>query len=616
MSCRALNPNDRLPWRSSSVWNRASLILLGLLWPILWRPEPAVAAVKYEPRIQGVEDSKLLSTLKGLSQLFTLTDKPPDTVTGLDQRARADLDKLTPAVQGAGYWEADLEYAVDENAQPVTVTITVRPGPLYHLATVDLVTPAGGAPPPRADRSPAAFGLKLGGPALTADVVAAESKIVEHYADEGRPFAKVAGRKVVLDRATKTMAVTYTVEAGPRVRFGAHTITGLERVDPAYVERHIKWRAGDVYDARLVAATRKALLDSGLFASARIDAAPATADDQAVAMTIVLVERARHSVGAGLYYDTTQGIGSRAFWEERNVFGGGEDLRVEGQVAQQLFDGLARFRKPDVLETDQDFLAEAELADERPDPYESRRLRLYSGLERHVDPQQQLGGGLQFETASVTQNALFDDVPSHVDYTLLGLPLYARLDESDDKLNPTRGHREAFSVTPNAHLAGVNVNFATVQAKVSGYQPLDPDARYVLAGFAGIGSIVGASTERLPADQRLYVGGGGSVRGFGYQRAGPLASNNLPTGGTSSLEFGAELRVKITETIGIVPFFDAGSAYRTILPNPGTDLFYGAGIGGRYYTPIGPLRLDVAFPINRRSSDSAFQLYISIGQAF
>ncbi|MBV8535147.1 MAG: BamA/TamA family outer membrane protein [Alphaproteobacteria bacterium] len=570
----------------------------------------------YEPHIQGVSDSKLLSTLKGLSQLFTLKDKPPDTVAGLDQRARSDVDKLLPAVQGAGYWEAQLDYTVDEAASPVSVTVAVRPGPLYRLATVELVAPGGGALPSLADNSPVAFGLKPGGPALTADVTGAESRIVEHYANEGRPFAKVTTRKVVLDRATKTMAVTYTVDAGPQVRFGPHTITGLVLLDAGYVERRVKWRDGDIYDARLVAATRKALTDSGLFASARIDVAPAGADGEAVPMTIVLVERVRHSVGAVLFYDTTEGIGSRAFWEERNVFGNGENLRLQGQVAQDLFQGLARFRKPDVLDTDQDWLSEAELADERPDPYESRRLRLYSGLERHTDPRQQFGGGLQFQTASVTQNALFDSVPSHVDYTLMGAPLYAKFDESDDKLNPTRGHREQLTITPNAHLAGVNVNFATLQAKVSGYQRLDADSRYVLAGFGGIGSIVGASTERLPADQRLYVGGGGSVRGFGYQRAGPLASGDLPTGGTSSIEFGAELRVKITETIGIVPFFDAGSAYRKTLPDPGSHLFYGAGIGGRYYTPIGPLRLDIAFPINRRPSDSAFQLYISIGQAF
>lgn len=612
-------PFERFPLKSPidrRRGNRLAALLLSFLGCLLLLAKPADAAVTYTPRIEGVEDSKLASTLRGLSDLFRLQDKPPETVTGLDQRARDDITKLLPAVQGAGYWEAELSYAIDQNAKPVRVTIQVRPGPLYHLAKVELTTATGAPPPPLANGTPTVFGLKLGGPALTADVLAAEPRIVEQYANEGRPFAKVPDRKVVIDRATKEMQVTYVVDAGPRVRFGPTTIQGLERLDRTYVANRIKWREGQVYDARRVAETRTALVNSGLFASVRIDTASAQADDQPVAMTITLVERARRSIGAGLYYDTSQGIGSRAYWEHRNLLGDGESLRIEGQVAQQLFEGLARFRKPDVLRPDQDFLAEAELADERPDPYDSRKLRVYSGLERHVDPRVDLGGGLQFETAKVTQNALFDNVPPHVTYSLFGMPLYGRFDESNDKLNPTSGHREDVSVIPYAHLAGVDVNFAVFRGRMTGYQPLDTDARYVLAAYGALGAIAGESTARLPADKRLYVGGGGSVRGFGYQRAGPLGSGNLPTGGISSLEFSTELRVKVTDTIGIVPFFDAGSAYRTIVPHPGSELFYGAGIGGRYYTPIGPLRIDVAFPINKRPSDSSVQVYISIGQAF
>ena len=595
--------------------NRVVCILL-FLGGVLALAMPADAAVKYKPQIEGIRDSKLVRILTGLSALFRLKDKPPDTIVGLEQRARADLATLAPAVQGAGYWEAKLDYSIDEKAKPARVTIVVQPGPLYRLAKVTLAAPGGGAPAPLANGAPETFGLKLGGPALTAPVVAAEPLIVDEYGHEGRPFAKVIERKVVIDRATKEMTVTYLVDAGPRVRFGPYTVEGLRRLDRTYVDNRIKWREGEVYDVRLVTQTRLALIASGLFASVRINHGPARADGENVPMTLTVVERARHSVGAGLYYDTQQGVGSRAYWEDRNVFGGGENLRVQGQVAQQLFDGLARFRKPDVLRPDQDFVGEAELSDERPDPYESRRLRVYSGLERHVDPRFDLGGGLQFETAKVTQNALFDDVPSHLMYSLFSTPVYARFDGSDDKLNPTRGHREDVSVTPYAHVAGTDVNFAVFRGKMTGYQALDADTRYVLAAYGALGVIAGEPTERLPADKRLYVGGGGSVRGFGYQRAGPLGSGNLPTGGISSLEFGTELRIKITNTIGIVPFFDAGSAYRTIVPHPGSELFYGAGIGGRYYTPIGPLRLDLAFPINKRSSDSFVQVYISVGQAF
>ncbi len=606
--------------RYRSPRNGLRLLLLFLLCSAFWLPREARAAVDYEPHIVGVDDANLLDTLKSLSQLFALEDKAPDSVTALDQRARADLDRLRPALQGAGYWEAKLDYTIDEKAKPVSVTVAVRMGPLYRLAKVNLIAASGGAPPPLAAGDASAFGFTLGEPALTAAVVGAEPLIVERYAVEGRPFAKVTKRDVVLDRATKTMEVTYTVDAGPRVRFGPTTITGLTLLDAAYVERRIQWRRGAVYDSRLVDQTRKALVDSGLFASVTISPQRpqerSDSEDEPAPMTIAVVERARHSVGAGLYYDTSEGIGGRAFWEERNLFGNGENVRVQGEAAQQLFDGLARFTEPDVLATNQDWVSEAELAEEQPDPYDSRKVRLYSGLARHVDPQRDFGLGLQFITASVSQFALFDDVPSHVDYSLVGLPFFARFDQSNDKLSPTTGHRESISITPNVHVAGPTTNFAAIQGKASAYQPVDRDQRYVVAEYAALGSIVGAATEQLPADQRLYVGGSTSVRGFGYQRAGPLGSNNLPTGGASSLAFGAELRVKVTDTIGVVPFFDAGSAYRTIVPNPGDGLFYGAGIGGRYYTPVGPVRLDVAFPLNKRGSDSAFQLYISIGQAF
>jgi len=612
---------------NNAAWVRSALSaqlrrnrpILGVLFFIVasfWAPETARAAVTYTPRIDGVEDSNLQNTLEGVSQLFALKDKPPDTLVGLDQRARADLERLRPALQGVGYWEAELDYTIDQNAQPVTVTVTVRPGPIYHLATVDLKTPSGDVPPPLADPSPAALGLRLGEPALTQAVVGAEAIITSRYADEGRPFAKVVGREVVIDRATKEMAVTYTVDAGPRVRFGQHTISGLDRLDADYVERRIKWHAGEVYDARLVAQTRRVLVDSGLFASVRIDTSQAQSEDEPVALTINVVERARRSIGAGLYYDTSQGIGSRAFWEHRNFLGGAESLSFQADVAQERLAGLARFRKPDVLRTDQDFIAEAELADEMPEPYESRKLRLFSGLERNFLPELSLGAGLQFEKAEVTQKALFDDVPSKIDYTLVGLPMYARLDYTDNKLDPTRGHREQFTVTPYTSVSGPDLTFLSLQAKGSAYYSLDDDSRYILAGFAGVGSIVGESIKQLPADKRLYAGGGGSVRGFGFQRAGPLAAGDLPTGGVSTLDLGVELRMKLTDTIGIVPFFDAGSAYDSILPNPGSDLFYGAGLGGRYYTPIGPLRIDLAFPLNGRREDSAFQLYISIGQAF
>jgi translocation and assembly module TamA len=160
------------------------------------------------------------------------------------------------------------------------------------------------------------------------------------------------------------------------------------------------------------------------------------------------------------------------------------------------------------------------------------------------------------------------------------------------------------------------LTFASGRISVSTYQRLTDSDRYVIAAFGAVSSIQGASLAELPADKRIYAGGGGSIRAYGYQMAGPLDANNNPIGGKSSLEVSLEARMKITDTIGIVPFVDAGSYYRSGLPELGRQLFWGPGLGFRYYTPFGPVRLDVATPFKRRRADSPIQVYISLGQAF
>ncbi len=169
--------------------------------------------------------------------------------------------------------------------------------------------------------------------------------------------------------------------------------------------------------------------------------------------------------------------------------------------------------------------------------------------------------------------------------------------------------------SPYHNLLGQTSDFVSSRLEERGYLSLSDDNRFVLAGYGALGSVVGESLEDLPADKRLYAGGSGSVRGYAYQRAGPIDQFDVPVGGRSSLEFGAELRTRITPTIGLVPFIDAGNVYPTIYPDNGS-LFYSAGLGVRYYTAIGPIRLDLAFPIAKRATDKAFQIYISVGQAF
>jgi translocation and assembly module TamA len=579
-------------------------------------PIVVLADVPYKTEIVGVENSDLGDLLDKVSQLKTLEDRRPASAVALRRRAERDLDALRDAAHSLGYWDAHLSVDIDSKAAPAKVVIGVSPGPLYHIGEVVVLGPDG-----RALAVPGAgpLPLKSGDPAQTAPVLAAETALVARFASSGHPFAKALPRRVVIDNDARTMAVTYRIDPGPVMRFGRVKISGLERLDPAYVERRLRWQAGAVYDAAKVEASRLALLESGLFSTVAITPMADAAAPGAAAMTIAVTERARRTIGAGLAYNTSQGAAARAFWENRNLFGNAEYLKLDASVGQQIDAVAVNFRRPDFLATSQDLLATAEVADDTPVAYRSRRALGTIGVERRFGPLLTGGVSVEAEAASVVQLAAlspFTAAERTQSYKLLGIPAYLKLDTTDNLLDPTRGWRAQLAVTPAHTISSPDLTFLSSFLSASTYRQIGSGGRVVLAGKLALASLDGAPLAELPADQRIYAGGGGSVRAYGYEMAGPLDGNNVPIGGKSSLVGNFEARIKITPTIGLVPFVDAGSYYETSLPQFGQRLFYGVGLGLRYYTAFGPLRLDLATPLYKRAADSPIQVYISLGQAF
>jgi translocation and assembly module TamA len=573
---------------------------------------PAAAAeIAYKTEITGV-DRAMRSTLSAGAQLVALADHAPPSLAALRRRAEGDVPQLLQILHDQGYWAAAIDLKIDGAVDPVQVTIAVTPGPLYTLARVEVLG-ADGAPPPLAGSlGPAALGLPPGAPAKASEVVAAETKIVTIYRENGRPFAKVADRHVIVDDGTHTMSVTYTVDPGTTATFGTTAIDGLKDLDRVFVENRIAWKPGAPYDEREVAATRKVLLDSNLFSIVDVGHAASPAGDGSLPMNVKLSERLPHSIGAGIEYSTSLGFGTRAFWEDRNIFGHAESLRITGEFAQAQLGALLQFRKPDFIIPDQDFLVTAELAQDSPPAYTSRHLRIQPGIERHFDDHLITAGvALSYEKGNLTAFS----GPSN--YKLIGVPLYLRYDDTGSLLDPTHGQRAGIETTPYYGIEAQSPSFLSTKLFGSIYLPIRGSDRVVSANFIRIGSILGTSRDRLPADKRFYVGGGGSVRGYGYQRVGALEGGDKPLGGSSSLEFGTELRTMITDSIGIAPFVEAGNVYSTPFPKLGGRLFVGAGIGLRYYTAIGPVRFDVATPVTPvRAGDSPIQVYVSLGQAF
>jgi translocation and assembly module TamA len=347
--------------------------------------------------------------------------------------------------------------------------------------------------------------LKPGDPARTAPVVVAEEASVAAFANNGHPFAKALARRVVIDSGARTMTITYRLDPGPVRRFGPVTVSGLKWLDPQYVERRVRWRRDAEYDVRKVAETRQALLETGLFSMVEITPATNPAGPDEVRMTIAATERLRRTVGVGIGYNTSQGVGANAFWENRNLFGHAEYLKLQAAVGQQTDDFVATFRRPDFLATDQNFLTTAQLTNNTPVAYNSRQALVSPGIERHFGRLLTLGIAFEGIRANAEESAfanILTTAQRTQKYTLLGVPAYLKLDATDNLLNPTQGWRVLVSMTPAHTISSPNLTFVSNLVSASAYWSVLSDDRAVLAAQAAFASLAGAPLAEMPADQK------------------------------------------------------------------------------------------------------------------
>ena len=568
------------------------------------------AGIAYTASIEGVPDGDLKQAMAQSSELMAGSDRPPANTSALRARSEGDAGRLTKAMASRGYYDGKVTAEIDTSANPATVTLVAEPGEVYRLARL-AIEQADGTPPPLADRLTAGtLGIALDQPGLAKPILDAQAKILKMLTTGGYPLAKVDPPATVIDTATHTMRVTYTVHPGAAAWFGETSVTGLHDLDPAFVLNRLKWFAGVPYDSTPVDKTAELLVGTGLFSTVDVHPGPEVLDNGEIPMVVDAAERDKHSVGASAEYSTSQQVLANVFWEDRNLFGYAEKLRLSGVVGNQEKNAIATFTRPDMFEVNQSLTSTLGFSDETVDPYTSRKEFAGSSLERPLATHVTGSAGFL-----VTHANLSTDMGGE-HYDLLGLPLSVKFDNSNDLLNPVEGFRTSLLVTPAIGSSGQSLHFVTAEARVSAYQTLDPANHLVTAEFMRLGTIDGVSFEALPRDLRFYSGGGGSLRGYAYQHAGPLDFAQEPAGGKSVFETGAELRIPVWKDISVVPFAEAGSYYEKPVPELTHTLLYDAGIGLRYNTAIGPLRLDVATPLRRRSSDGVIQIYASIGQAF
>jgi len=592
------------------------LVLGVLMLAVLGRPTAVTAAEKiaYETRIEGVAQKRVRTLLRQTSQLVTLTEQPPATVAGLRRRANDDRDRLRRALRSEGFYSAAVAVRIDTETDPVTVTLDVDTGPIYVLAetrvvyTGDIPADAPAVPRDIADIE----GLSAGMDARAPRIVAAQNRILARLRRNGFPDPAVAERQAVVNHDDRTLAVTWRIDPGPYAVFGGMRVEGLESVARDYVTEFRTWEPGTPYDQQAVAETRKALMNTNLFAG--IGVKRPGPEDGRQPLVFEVTEREHRSVGFTARFSTSEGPSASAFWEHRNAFGHNETVRFSADVGFINQRARGEYREPRFLREDQKLISSLTLRRQDSDAFTERAVASEVDVERQLDAAwtARLGGALELtetEDNEGTRTFLLGGVPGRLVY-----------DTRDSRLNPTQGARVALDATPYVFTVDDTSSFLRSEANATHYIALTESERFVLAGRGRIGSILGPETETIPASKRFYAGGGGSLRGFDFQSVGPLDSENDPLGGRSVIEASLEARWRVTESIGVVPFVDAGNVYDSPVPGVQTGedarIRASAGLGLRYHTAIGPVRLDIARALDQRDVDDIFELYISFGQAF
>ncbi len=614
------------------------------------RPEPRADAIPYVVTFEAGEAKGLVDALRDASGLHRLREDAPPDGESLLRRAEADIPRLTDALWGEGYHNATLTITVGGRAlreaggpppglaraldgqrgrAVADIAVRVEPGPRFSFRNLRVETP-GGAPLPA--EALARLKLAPGDPARAADLRAAQARIVDHFRARSQPLTKAVDILATVDHQRLTMDATIIVAPGAVAPIGDIALAGAPGVDPAVVRSFIYAEPGEAYSPQAIADIRKSVLRIPALSSARVTEGQTLDAQGRLPLAVDVTERPLRLIGGSARYSTLDGPALRAWWEHRNLFGGAEWLRLEAESfappravgpAIESFKDLKvtdlggrvkmSFMKPALWGTRNDLLVGALIERDRTGGsfggYTSKLVNVSAAIRHRFSDRFSIQGGPVYE------RGVASDALGTVDYTLIGANFAAVYDSTDNPLDPKSGVKLQASATP-FHSVGRTRGFLEAKAQASAYWAFDEEGRYILAGRLGLGSVAGAPLGDIPANHRFYAGGGGSVRGYRNRSLSPLLATGEVTGGRSLIEASLEARVKVTDNIGVVPFVDVGGAFDSAYPDFREPLRWAAGLGLRYYTGVGPIRLDLAFPLNRRKGDRPMAIYVGIGQAF
>lgn len=590
------------------------------------------AQVRYRYQIDGLDqlsDTAPVAPVTGkdiigqFHDLSALEKGDSKAANGAMINARLQEDKklLAEILDSQGYYDATVQGSIQlpksDSGDEIMVLLTAQPGPRYELGSIRFDTP----PVIPEDLITSAFAPKIGEPIVAGRILAAEANLKVVLPEQGYPFVDLGQRDILLDTKSHKGDYTLPVKPGPRSRFGDIVVSGTKPVfEPAHIEEIARFKKGQLYDSRKIDDLRQALVATGLIGTVSVQAeqtGEAAGDDTQYAQIDVEQEAGPpRTLSALAGYATGEGLKVQGGWTHHNLFPPEGALGVRGTAGTQEQGLGVTFRRSNAGRRDRTAQLAFDVDHNNFNAFEAYTGQLSGSISYDSTPiwQKRLTYSYGFALIATNEQDYDFDIGAlrRRTFYVVALPGQVTWDTSDSLLDPTRGFRLSAQVSPETSLGSGAQAYLRTTFQATDYYPVS-DA-LVVAGRARVGMIGGAARTQIAPSRRFYVGGGGSVRGYGYQDVGPKDPEARPIGGRSLVEASGEVRYRFGN-YGIVGFVDAGQVYTSEVPRF-TDWRVGVGVGARFYTNFGPMRLDIATPLDRQPGEARVAVYVSIGQAF
>ena len=586
-----------------------------------YQPTDALAETAYRIRIEGLPDTigePFGIRFQALSVLEQYSGDEANFAQ-IRRRVQSDEELVERLLWIEGYYDAVVQTRFEaDGAERLAVVINVQPGPQYELDAIALPG-LDTAIPPDPQKFRDSFGLQPGAVINSDRIMEAKDRLDSAMAENGYPFAKTGEPELEIDHAERLGDLEVAVTPGGKYNFGSIVMGQTDLFGPDHVQMIARFDPGDIYQASDIEDLRRALIATGLVSTISIDPVPAE-DPSAVDIAVNVTPAPLRTIAGELGYGTGEGARAAVSWEHRNMFPPEGLIRMAGVLGTQEQSGSIAYRRSNYRRRDNILNGRMALSVVDRPAFEAQTFSVAANVERLSNLIYQKrwswSAGVELIASRETDVTGPTGATERETFFIGSLPGLVTYDASDNLLDPTRGFRVTGRVAPEASFH--NGSFFYVRSQLDGTAYFPVSDKIVLAGRARLGTIAGAGNNRIAPSRRLYSGGGGSVRGYGYQSIGPRDANNDPLGGRSLVEFSLEARIRtgfLGGNLGVVPFLDAGNVYTSSTPDF-SGLRYGAGLGVRYYSDFGPIRIDVGTPINPQPGDSRIAVYVSLGQAF